>query len=412
MFAEIISIGDELLIGQVINTNAAWMGQKLNEAGIRVNQVSVISDNREQILTALKKAAERADIILITGGLGPTKDDITKQTLCDYFNTRLVFNQEALENIRALFYKSNREISELNRQQAFIPENAQPIKNKKGTAPGMFFEKEGKIYVSMPGVPYEMKPMIEEFVIPEIKKRFETLSIIHKTVYTQGIPESTLAEKIESWEDNLPEHIKLAYLPRAGMVRLRLSGVGENKEKLQQEIDDQFKKLEELLPGEIIGEEQEVLEKVIGDLLREKGKTIATAESCTGGYIARLITKIPGSSDYFKGAVVAYSNEIKEKMLGVKHETLVNHGAVSREVVEEMAEGAKRVFQTDYAIATSGIAGPGGGTEEKPVGTTCIAIATPQKTITFNYSFGTDRMRNITRTALTALNLLRKEMIS
>ena len=411
MFSEIISIGDELLIGQVVNTNASWMGQKLNESGIRVKQVSVISDNREQILKALKQAAERADIILITGGLGPTKDDITKQTLCDYFNTKLVFNQEALENIRSLFYKSNREISDLNRQQAFIPENAQPIKNKQGTAPGMFFEKEGKIYVSMPGVPYEMKPMIEEFVIPEIRKRFETPSIIHKTVYTQGIPESTLAEKIESWEDSLPEYIKLAYLPRAGMVRLRLSGVSENREKLQKEIDALFQKLDELLPGEIIGGEDEELEKVIGDLLRQKGKTIATAESCTGGYIARLITKIPGSSDYFKGAIVAYSNEIKENMLGVKHETLVNHGAVSREVVLEMAEGIKREFQTDYAIATSGIAGPGGGTDEKPVGTTWIAIATPEKTFATHFSFGTDRHRNITRTALTAMNLLRKEMM-
>ena len=411
MFAEIISIGDELLIGQTVNSNAAWLGGKLNEVGIRVRQVSTIADNGEQIVAAMEEASGRAQLILITGGLGPTRDDITKETLADFFETKLIFSEEIYENIKQLFRQSDREIGELNRSQAYIPANCIPIKNNYGTAPGMWFEKNGKIFVSMPGVPYEMQPMIEEFVIPRVKKHFKTPAVVHRTVYTQGIPESVLAEKIAPWEDRLPDHLKLAYLPKAGMVRLRLSGVGESDEKLKEEIDQQFSELGELIPGEIIGDEDEVLEMVIGDLLRGNGQTISTAESCTGGAIAKKITSVPGSSDYFKGSVVAYSNEIKQKLLKVTQKSLSDHGAVSREVVLEMAEGVKYLLNTDFAIATSGVAGPGGGSQEKPVGTTWIAIATPDKTIARHFRFGSDRGRNITRTTLTALNMLRKELM-
>ncbi|MCB0804277.1 MAG: competence/damage-inducible protein A [Bacteroidales bacterium] len=410
MFAEIISIGDELLIGQTINTNAGWMGEVLNVAGFRVRRVLTISDNRDEILRNLDEACAHSDIVLLTGGLGPTKDDITKKTLADYFDDSLIFDQIAYDNIIELFGKYNRDVGELNRQQAYVPSTCIPIKNKQGTAPGMWFEKEGKVIVSMPGVPYEMKSMMTGFVIPELKKRFRTPSVVHKTILTQGIPESELAEKISEWEDALPDHIRLAYLPGAGMVKLRLSGVGEKEENIKEQIDTLFKDLEKYIPGEIIGPEDEKLEMVIGNLLRERGQTLCTAESCTGGTIAHLITSVAGSSDYFKGAVVAYANEIKQNLLDVKEKDLINHGAVSSQVVRQMAEGARQKFGTDYAIATSGIAGPGGGTDEKPVGTIWIAIATPGETLVKHYQFGDDRHRNITRTALTALNLMRKAM--
>jgi len=412
MTAEIISIGDELLIGQVINTNASWIAEQLNQAGITVYQVTTISDKREHILTTLRDAGKRVDIILLTGGLGPTKDDITKETLCEYFGSRLVFNESIFEGIKKLFGKRGFKISELNRKQAFVPENCIPVKNNAGTAPGMWFEKDGKIYVSMPGVPYEMKPMISDFVIPEIRKRFKVGSILHKTVLTQGWPESKLAAKIESWEEGLPENIKLAYLPSPGSVRLRLTATGNEKSTLEKQVRQEIEKLEKIIPGAIFGYDEDELHVITGKLLRDKNQTISTAESCTGGYIAHLITSVAGSSDYFKGSVVAYANEIKQHVLGVKEKSLIDFGAVSEAVVKEMAEGVRQKFNTGYAIATSGIAGPGGGTKEKPVGTTWIAVATPDKTIARHFLFGEHRERNIRKTALTALNMLRKEIIA
>ena len=390
MTAELISIGDELLIGQVVNTNASWISEQLNLAGIKVHQVTTISDNREHILTALQEAEKRVNIILITGGLGPTKDDITKETLCEYFDTHLVFSEEIFKDITRLFGKRGLTISIPNRKQAEIPATCTPIKNNHGSAAGMWFEKEGKIFVSMPGVPFEMKPMITGYVIPKIQKRYKTHTIVHKTVLTQGIGESWLAQKIEAWEDKLPENIKLAYLPQPGIVRLRLTVVGENKKRYN---NDQ-------------------LYEIVGELLRKKGQTVSTAESCTGGYIAHLITSVSGSSDYFKGSVVAYANEIKQQLLGVKEKSLIDFGAVSEVVVKEMAEGVQQKFNTDYAIATSGIAGPGGGTKDKPVGITWIAIATPNKKLVQHFLFGEHRERNIRKTALTALNMLRKELLS
>ena len=412
MKAEIISIGDELLIGQVINTNASWISEQLSLAGIRVHQVSTISDNREHILTAFKEAEKRVDIILITGGLGPTKDDITKETLCEYFDTQLVFNEEVFKNITRLFGKRGLTISAPNRKQAEIPVSCTPITNNHGSAAGMWFEKEGKVFVSMPGVPFEMKPMITETIIPEIKKRHKTHTIVHKTVLTQGIGESWLAQKIEAWEDKLPDNIKLAYLPQPGIVRLRLTAVGENKKALEHQVDKEIKKLLTIIPEYFFGYDNDELSAIVGELLRKKGQTVSTAESCTGGYIAHLITSVAGSSDYFKGSVVAYANEIKQQFLGVQEQSIIDFGAVSDKVVKEMAEGARKKFHTDFAIATSGIAGPGGGTKDKPVGTTWIAIATPNKTITQHFLMGEHRERNIRKTALTALNMLRKELMS
>jgi nicotinamide-nucleotide amidase len=406
--AEIISIGDELLIGQVINTNAAWLGEAFSDAGIKIYQVTTISDERTHILSALAEASLHTDLILITGGLGPTKDDITKETLCEFFNTRLIFNNQVFENINRLFGVRGKKISELNRKQAEVPEACTPIENENGTAPGMWFEKDGKIYISMPGVPYEMKAMITRFVIPELMKRFVPGAIVHKTIMTQGVPESMLAEKIEHWEDHLPTNVKLAYLPQPGTVRLRLTGHGTDKKTLEQIIEAEVEKLKLILPNEISGYDNEPIQETIGKLLSKQGKTLSTAESCTGGYIAHLVTSVPGSSDYFTGSIVAYANEAKESMLGVKHKTLIEFGAVSEQVVTEMANGARRNLKTDYSIAVSGIAGPGGATPEKPVGTTWIAIATPEKTITKHYQLSNNRERNIIRAGVIALDTLRR----
>lgn len=412
MLAELISIGDELLIGQVVNTNASWMAEKLNDAGIRVKQISAISDDREHIFKALNEASLRADIILLTGGLGPTKDDITKSVLTEYFNSKLIFNQEVFENIKNIFGKYGRKISDLNRNQAKIPACAKPIKNNVGTAPGMWFEQDGKIVISMPGVPYEMKAMMENFIIPELQNRFTKEAIFHKTILTAGIGESALAEIIEDWETSLPENIKLAYLPKPGIVRLRLSAYGQKAELLEQSICTEIQKLGLIIPELIFGYDDDTLEKNVGDLLRKANQTLAVAESCTGGLIAHLITSIPGSSDYFKGGVVAYANEIKQSFLNVSEKNLVNFGAVSEQVALQMALGVKEKLNTDFAISTTGIAGPGGGTEEKPVGTVWIAVATPTTIFAKHYQMGDHRERNIQRTAITALNMLRKTLKS
>jgi len=415
MNVEIINIGDELLIGQVINTNASWMAEQLNLSGFRVYQFTVINDSHHHILQALADAEARAEVVLISGGIGPTKDDITKHTLCEYFNTRLVFNEEAYRDVEALFARRGYQMTELNRQQAELPENCTGIQNKLGTARGMWFEKDrpggGKTtFVSMPGVPFEMKAMMTDFVIPQLEQIFKTPFIYHKTVLTQGVGESFLAARIEDWENALPSNIKLAYLPQPGIVRLRLTGEGSDEEILHRQVESEVLKLNALIPEYIFGYDDETLELIIGRLLKERHATLATAESCTGGTIAQMITSVPGSSAWFKGSVVAYSNEIKEEFLGVFRETLEKHGAISKEVVMEMAISLQSKFNVDYAIATSGIAGPDGGTPEKPVGITWIAIAAPDEVFAMQYFFGDSRERNIRRTALQALNLLRKKL--
>ena len=410
MLAEIITIGDELLIGQVIDTNSAWIAEQLNMAGIKVHQITSISDNQEHILQTLKEASSRVQLILITGGLGPTKDDITKQTLCKYFDTSLVFSEEAYKNVENLFYHRGVKVTEVNRQQAMVPANCKVLPNVNGTAPCMWFEKENCIYVSMPGVPFEMKAIMEQEVIPLLLHKQKQV-IIHRTILTEGVGESMLASIIETWEDSLPEFIKLAYLPQPGMVRLRLTAYGKDREVLQDAVSKAEKELYPLAGKYIFGFDNDTIESVIGQLLRHKGMSLSTAESCTGGNIAQLITSIAGSSDYFKGSVVAYSNEIKEKMLGVPHQTLVDHGAVSEQTVIAMAEGIRKKFETDYAIAVSGVAGPGGGTNEKPVGTTWIAVATPTGTTARKFLFGDHRGRNIRKASVAALNMLRGKLI-
>jgi nicotinamide-nucleotide amidase len=410
MLAEIITIGDELLIGQVIDTNSAWMAEQLNMVGIRVHQITSISDNEEHILTTLKEASTRAQLILITGGLGPTKDDITKHTLCKYFDTTLVFSEVAYKNVEKLFAARGVAVTELNRLQAMVPANCQVIPNPNGTAPCMWFEKEGCIYVSMPGVPFEMKAIMEEQIIPRLLHKLNQV-IIHRTILTEGVGESMLASIIEPWEDSLPSYIKLAYLPQPGMVRLRLTAYGTDRTELQNAINKAEKELNPYAGKYIYGYDDDTMESVIGRLLRSKGMTLSTAESCTGGNIAQLITSIAGSSDYFKGSVVAYANEIKEQFLGVPHQVLVKHGAVSEQTVIAMAEGIRKRVSTDYSIAVSGIAGPTGGTEEKPIGTTWIAIATPTETIAMKFLFGDHRGRNIRKASVAALNMLRSKLV-
>lgn len=411
MQAEIITIGDELLIGQVVDTNSAFIAQQLNLIGIDVSQITSISDNHEHILKTLKEATDRADVIIITGGLGPTKDDITKAALCDFFHTHLVFNQASYDNVERLFNLRNYRMTEINRKQAEIPACSEALHNEQGTAPGMLFRENGKIYVSMPGVPFEMKTLMTNHVIPLLKP-LSVGVILHKTILTQGVGESLLAEKIEDWETALPPFIKLAYLPQPGMVRLRLSARGTSQETLQKELDEQVQKLYSLIPDHIYGEDEDSLEAMVGKLLNDRRLTLSTAESCTGGYIAHLITSIAGSSAYFNGSVVSYANEAKMNLLGVKAETLELYGAVSKQTVIEMAEGAKRVLATDCSIAVSGIAGPDGGTPDKPVGTIWMAVSTPMHgTVARKFLFGEHRERNIRRSAIAALDMLRKQLI-
>lgn len=432
MKIEIINIGNELLIGQVVNSNASWMAEQLNLAGFGVERITVVADQHDAIREALEEAGKRAPVVLITGGLGPTKDDITKKALCDFFDSRLVFSEDAYRNIERLFGTRGYRITEPNRQQAYLPENCVPIPNMNGTAPGMWFERQetedggqrtgdgGRrtavssyrlaTYVSMPGVPFEMKAMMTDEIIPRLKERFPTSAIVHRTVLTQGAGESFLSELIEPWEMKLPREISLAYLPQPGIVRLRLSGTGTSEEEMKRLIDEEIKKLEGLIPEYIFGYDDETLEEIVGKLLTDRKLTLSTAESCTGGYIAHLITSVPGSSGYFKGSVVAYSNELKEELLGVLPASLKKYGAVSETVVTEMAIGAQSKLNTDYVIAVSGIAGPGGGTKDKPVGATWIAIATPDEVFARQLLFGEHRGRNIRRAALEGLNMLRKTL--
>jgi nicotinamide-nucleotide amidase len=380
----------------------------LNEIGITVVRITTISDHPQAIKDALNDAVERADLILITGGLGPTRDDITKYALTEYFGSKLVRDENALLKIKEFLASRGVEPSDLNLNQALLPDNCVAIPNRYGTASGMWFKKDSKDIISMPGVPYEMKSMMTGHILPELRKKHDLPVIIHKTLITQGIPESHLARLLSDYEQQLQENIRLAYLPSPGLVRLRLSITGKDKQKTEKLIQEALEELMTLLPEYITGIEDEHIEKQIGEMLVKKGSTLATAESCTGGNIAHLITSIPGSSRYFKGSVVAYSDEIKEKVLGVKKEILEKFGAVSEPVVKEMAAGIRKLYQSDYAIATSGIAGPEGGNADKPVGTTWIAVASAGYIRTDKYLFGNLRSTNIQKASLTALNMLRK----
>jgi nicotinamide-nucleotide amidase len=412
MKATIITIGDELLIGQTVDTNSAWMGSELSKAGFDVFRIVSIHDSREDILSTLRDVAAVANVVLITGGLGPTSDDITKQTLCEYFNTRLVSNSVVLDMIEKMMTQRNFPMNENNRKQAEVPESCKILTNAKGTAPGMWFEKDGIIYISMPGVPFEMKYIMTEHVLPELTKRFTSQVIIHRNIMTYGTFEARLAEILTDFESNLPKCLKLAYLPASGIIKLRLTAVGSVRKELEEEIYKQVKILYKTIPDYIYGENEESIEMVIGNLLKEKKKTVCTAESCTGGEIAHLITSIPGCSAYYLGSVIAYANSAKVAFLGLNNEMLERYGAVSEEVVRELAIGARNKFKTDFAVATSGIAGPDGGTESKPVGTLCIAVASEKEVVYEKRVFGNDRTTNIKRFSLAALNLLRKQIIS
>lgn len=405
--AEIITIGDEILIGQIIDSNSAWIAQELNNIGISVIQITSISDQRKHIVEALDDAKKRAEVILITGGLGPTKDDITKKVLADYFSTDLIHSEQVLEDIKTNFVaKRKTTLNHLNVLQAEVPASCEIIRNHLGTAPGMLFDVEDKFILSMPGVPYEMKGMMEKYIIPKLRVRYKTNHIIHKTVLVRGIPESQLAIDLNDWEEALPSSMKLAYLPSPGIIRLRFSMATDDPEKGEHLIQSEIEKLFKIIPDNITGVEEDRIEKLIGRVLKERGLTFSTAESCTGGHIASLITSVPGSSEYYLGSVVAYQNDIKEQILGVSKKSLIENGAVSRQVVEEMAKGIRSKTNSDYAVATSGIAGPTGGTEEKPVGTVWIAVASRENVLSQMYVFGREREINIKRSSATALNML------
>ncbi len=411
--ASIITIGDELLIGQTIDTNSAWMAKELNKLGIWVKRRVAVGDVWDEIWNALDEESRQSQIILITGGLGPTADDITKPLLCTYFGGKMVVNEEALQNVITIFEKYiRRPMLDVNLKQAEVPDVCTVIQNKRGTAPGMWFEKDSKIFISMPGVPNEMKGMMTDFVLPRLPSMFSLPAVVHRTLLTAGIGESYLADRIKDFETALPSHIKLAYLPNFGMVRLRLTAMGKNAAEITSEVDTLFTALQSRLQDVMVINEDKTLEEAIGILLAEHGKTVATAESCTGGYVAHLITSIPGSSAYFTGGVVSYDNSIKENLLSVKSDILANHGAVSEETVRQMASGVKSLMKTDYAIAISGIMGPGGGTEEKPVGTVWIAVAGSNETVAQKFQTRYNRERNIEVSAIHALNMLRQSILS
>lgn len=412
MKAEIITIGDEILIGQVVDTNSAWLAEQLNLAGIEVYQITSVHDDKQHIMTALAAAEKNVDLVLMTGGLGPTKDDITKNTLCEYFGSRLVFHEPTFNHIRERFLKRGIDLNKLNRDQALVPDNCIVLPNYEGTAPIMWFERNDTIFVSMPGVPFEMKSVMEREVLPRLRSSGKQKVIIHKTVLTQGVPESMLALRIEEWENSLPSHIKLAYLPNPLSVRLRLSATGNDEAQLRAEIEKQVEGLKKLLPVEIYGYDNDTMASSIGKILLGIGEKLSVAESCTGGYIAHLITLTPGASAWFKGSITAYDNEIKINQLGVNRSIIEEYGAVSEETVTAMAEGVKKLLNTEYSIATSGIAGPDGGTPDKPVGTVWIAVSGPGKFLARKYVFGNNRERNIMRSSQTALQMLRQLLVS
>lgn len=410
--ASIITIGDELMIGQVTDTNSAWIAQQLNTEGIWIRKRVAVGDDRVEILKALDEESIASKIILITGGLGPTADDITKPLLCEYFGMKLVTNGDVLKHVQHLFENIfKRPFTEINRKQAEVPEGCTVIHNSRGTAPGMWFEKNNVIYVSMPGVPHEMKGMMTDSVLPMLRKKITSGTILHKTLLTAGIGESALAEHIKEWEGSLPAHIKLAYLPGYGMVRLRITGTGSNAGALNQEMQGYFERLVERVNKWLVTSEDKTMVQVVSALLKERNKTLVTAESCTGGYIAHLITGEPGSSQIFNGSVVSYANSVKTDILHVDEQTLKMHGAVSEETVIKMVKGAVKELKADYCIATSGVMGPDGGTAEKPIGTVWVGVGTSERVVTHLFNFRFDRARNIEMAAVQALNLFRRFLL-
>lgn len=405
--AELLTIGDEILFGQIVDTNAQWMSVELTNAGIKVVRKTSVGDIESEILTAFAEAESRADIILITGGLGPTNDDLTKPCLARYFNCELQMHEEALAEVTAFFKSRGRELTEVNRLQAALPVCCEKITNSMGTAPGMWFEKNGKVFVSMPGVPHEMKRMMADIIIPKLKSTFKTPEILHTVIRTVGIGESFLADKISSWEAALPKHVRLAYLPSLGEVKLRLTAIGDDRPAMQREADEQVAKLKMLAGEYIFNIGEDPLEVVLGKSLTEKNLKISAAESCTGGYLSHLLTSVPGSSAYFKGSVIAYDNDIKTNDLGIDAEILKSFGAVSEQAVSALATKIRERFNTDIGVATSGVAGPGGGTEEKPVGTVWIAYADKHQTVTRKLQLSKDRLINIRMSSIAVLNLIR-----
>ena len=409
MNAYIITIGDELLIGQTIDTNSAWMGQELNKIGIWVKRRMAIGDLPEEITSALHEALQQADVILITGGLGPTKDDLTKHVLCKYFGGELVMNEEVLQQVTQMFASRNLPMLDVNRLQAMVPNNCTTLINKSGTAPGMLWHHQNKIIVSMPGVPFEMQHLMQTHILPLLLQKSDT-QILHQTLVTAGIGESFLAKQIEAWEDALPPNMKLAYLPSLGMVKLRLTIRGDKNEDLQTPLLQQFEALKKLVSEYLFADNDEPLEQTISKLFLQKKITLSVAESCTGGYIASKLVGVAGSSKYFEGGVVSYSYAAKQNLLNVKKNTLEKFGAVSEECVTEMCEGILEKFKTNYSIAVSGIAGPDGGTDDKPVGTVWIAIGSAEKIVAKRFMFTKNRLRNIELIFVYALKMLLDEI--
>lgn len=410
ILAEILTIGDEILYGQITDTNSQWISSELDQLGIKVIRMTTVGDTEEAILGAFEEAEKRADIVLITGGLGPTNDDLTMPMLAKYFDSEIIMNEAVLAHVKHFFESRGRTFTELNKRQARVPKMAEVLHNEMGTAPGTWYNRNGKVFVSMPGVPHEMKNLMKTLVLPKLAKFFKTPVIYHKLIKTVGIGESFLADKIKDWEDNLPEHISLAYLPSVGQVRLRLTAVGEHREELKTDVQKLIDELIPLAGSYIYGYDETSLEEAVGQLLKAKGKTIALAESCSGGYVQHKLTTIAGSSAYFQGGIVPYHNYHKMKMLGVKQETLEAYGAVSEACVKEMAEGVRSLFKADIGASSSGIAGPGGGSAEKPVGTVWIAFADGEETITKKLQLTQNRLLNIELTQIAVLNLVRKSL--
>jgi nicotinamide-nucleotide amidase len=415
MTAHLLTIGDEILIGQIVDTNSAWMSRELNLRGMRVNGKSSVADTREAIIAGVEHAASNADVVIMTGGLGPTKDDITKKTLADMFGARMVFHQETYDRIAAYFNRIGRPVSPAMTDQATLPDTAVLMVNKVGQAPGMWFERNGKVFISLPGVPFEMEYLMTNEVLPRLLERFPMQPIAHRTLLTAGEGESNIARRIEAFEDALPTHIKLAYLPALGQVRLRLTGTSDTapdaETALHAELDARIAELHAIIPDLVYGREEETLPQVVGRILKEQGRQFGTAESCTGGYVAHLVTTVPGSSAWFPGSVVTYSYEMKTKLLGVRPETLAQFGAVSEDTVRQMSQGALDALGVDVALAISGIAGPDGGTPDKPVGTVWMAVSDRSRTVVQKHLFGRDRLKNIQLTGTYGLNMVRKFLL-
>ncbi len=407
MKATIVTIGDEILIGQILDTNSRFISQQLNTAGITVCERTSIGDDAGQIVATLDRALAQSEVVIITGGLGPTKDDITKHTLARYFGSTLRYDERVGDHVRTLLERRGIPFTELNRSQAMLPEACTVLHNAHGTAAGMWFERDGRVIVSLPGVPFEMEHLVQDEVMPRLKERFALRSIVHRTMITSGIPESLLAERIATWEDALPEGLKLAYLPAPNVVRLRLSAYETDGERMRGVIDAEFAKLYKIIPDNIVGFEQATVQRLVHERLTTKNKSLAVAESCTGGTIASLFTAMAGASAYFRCGVVSYSNESKTELLGVDASTIAAYGAVSEQVARQMAEGVRRVGAADYGVATTGIAGPAGGSAEKPVGTVWIAVATPERTVAVCRDCGTDRSQIISRASAYAVAMLR-----